>query len=37
MQVKRLLRKLKSEIVVSLFYWEHFNFCYIGTLKLENV
>jgi len=34
-EVKNFLKEIRTEIRVKVFYWDNFNFCYFGTLKLE--
>jgi len=29
-------RKIKTVVVVKLFYWEHFGFLYFGNFMLDN-
>jgi len=35
-EAKRFLKEIRTSIRVKLFYWDNFNFCYFGKLKLDN-
>jgi len=32
---KKYLKEIRTQIIVKLFYWDNFNFCYFGNFKLE--